>query len=151
MLCLRCYTKVFSCCGKWGLLSGGNTRASPSGDFSCCGAWALGSAGSVFVVRGFSCLLASGTFLDQGSNPWTLHWQVDSQPPSHEGSPIYPFLRWGNWVLERLTNCPKVAHWWPWDLYQNHPPLKSVFLATILCCPCMLCFLGAKDSPSVIF
>ena len=58
--------------------------------FSCCGARALGmwasvvvarglySAGSVVVAHGLSCSAACGIFLDQGSNPCPLHWQVDS-------------------------------------------------------------------------
>ena len=36
-------------------------------------AWA-----SVFVVHGLSCSAACGVFLDQGLNPYPLHWQVDS-------------------------------------------------------------------------
>ena len=30
---------------------------------------------------------ACGIFPDQGSNPCTLHWQADSQPLRHQGSP----------------------------------------------------------------
>ena len=30
---------------------------------------------------------ACGIFLDQGSNPCILHWQADSLPLSHQGSP----------------------------------------------------------------
>ena len=37
------------------------------------GAWA-----SVVVAHGLSCLKACGIFLDQGSNPCPVHWQVDS-------------------------------------------------------------------------
>ena len=33
---------------------------------------------SVVVVHGFSSFVAGGIFLDQGSNPCPLHWQVDS-------------------------------------------------------------------------
>ena len=36
---------------------------------------------------GLSCSRACGIFPDQGSNPCLLHWQVDSLPLSHEGSP----------------------------------------------------------------
>ena len=32
----------------------------------------------VVVACGFSCPMARGIFPDQGSNPCTLHWQVDS-------------------------------------------------------------------------
>ena len=44
-------------------------------------------AGSVVVAHGPSCLTACGIFPDQGSNPCPLHWQADSQPLRHQGSP----------------------------------------------------------------
>ena len=72
-------------------------RASHCGGFSCCRAPAVGaraavvaacglssgglglsSAGSVVVAYGLSCYMACGIFLDQGSKPCPLHWQVDS-------------------------------------------------------------------------
>ena len=43
--------------------------------------------GSVVVAHGLSCSAACGIFPDQGSNPCPLHWQVDSQPLRHQGSP----------------------------------------------------------------
>ena len=54
--------------------------------------WSTGSrhAGSVVVAHGLSCSVACGIFPDQGSNPCPLHWQADSQPLRHQGSP--PFL-----------------------------------------------------------
>ena len=53
--------------------------------------WGTGSrhAGSVVVAHGPSCSAACGIFPDQGSNPCPLHWQADSQPLCHQGSPIY--------------------------------------------------------------
>ena len=45
-------------------------------------------AGSVFVAHGPSCSAACGIFPDQGSNPCPLHWQADSHPLCHQGSPI---------------------------------------------------------------
>ena len=45
------------------------------------------SAGSVVVAHGPSCSAACGIFPDQGSNPCPLHWQADSQPLRHQGSP----------------------------------------------------------------
>ena len=51
---------------------------------SSCGAWALGCSGSV-VVHGRGCSLPCGIFLDQGSNPCLLHWQVDSKSLDHQG------------------------------------------------------------------
>ena len=44
-------------------------------------------SGSVVVAHGLSCSAACGTFPDQGSNPCPLHWQADSQPLHHQGSP----------------------------------------------------------------
>ena len=44
-------------------------------------------AGSVVVAHGPSCSAARGIFPDQGSNPCPLHWQADSQPLCHQGSP----------------------------------------------------------------
>ena len=45
-------------------------------------------AGSAAVAHGPSCSVACGIFPDQGSNPCPLHWQADSQPLRHQGSPI---------------------------------------------------------------
>ena len=48
-------------------------------------------AGSVVVAHGPSCSAACGILPDQGSNPCPLHWQADSQPLRHRGSP-YPLF-----------------------------------------------------------
>ena len=48
--------------------------------------------GSVVVAHGPSCSVACGIFPDQGSNPCPLHWQTDSQPLRHQGSPTTHFL-----------------------------------------------------------
>ena len=48
-------------------------------------------AGSVTVAHGPSCSSACGIFPDQGSNPCPLHWQADSQPLHHQGSPCLLF------------------------------------------------------------
>ena len=50
-------------------------------------------AGSVVVAHGLSCPAACGIFPDQGSNPCPLHWQADSQPLRHQGSPCTLFYR----------------------------------------------------------
>ena len=47
----------------------------------------LQSTGTKVVTHGFSCSVACGIFLDQGSNLCLLHWQEDSLPLSHQGSP----------------------------------------------------------------
>ena len=43
-----------------------------------------------------SCFPASGIFPDQGSNSCPLHWQADSLPLSHQGSPL-------NFITFRLS------------------------------------------------
>ena len=79
--------RAFSSCGKWGplfiavrgpllLRSTGSRRA-----------------GSVIVAHGPSCSAACGILPDQGSNPCPLHWQADSQPLRHQGSPGLCFLK----------------------------------------------------------
>ena len=50
-------------------------------------------AGSVVVAHGPSCSATCGIFPDQGSNPCSLHWQADSQPLRHQGSPLLSFLK----------------------------------------------------------
>ena len=56
--------------------------------------WSTGSrrAGSVVVAHGPSCSTACGILPDQGSNLCPLHWQADSQPLRHQGSPKFSFL-----------------------------------------------------------
>ena len=44
-------------------------------------------ADSAVVAHGLSCSAACGIFPDQGPNPCPLHWQADSQPLRHQGSP----------------------------------------------------------------
>ena len=59
-------------------------------------------AGSVIVAYGPGCSVACGIFPDQGSNPCPLHWQADSQPLCHQGSPTIHFLTFDGWH----RNCP---------------------------------------------
>ena len=49
-------------------------------------------AGSVIVAHGPSCSAACGIFPYQGLNPCPLHWQADSQPLRHQGSPTFSTL-----------------------------------------------------------
>ena len=98
--------RLFSGCGKWGLLSlqckglllqwlvllqstgsrvlrlqwlrqVGSVVAAPG----------LCSTGSVVEVHRLSCPMACGIFRDQGLDLCLLHWQGDSLPLSHQGSP----------------------------------------------------------------
>ena len=84
--------------------------------------WSTGSrrAGSVVVAHGPSCSEACGIFPDQGSNPYSLHWQADSQPLRHQGSPIlflflkinlfiYLFIFWLCWVFVAVHGFSLVA------------------------------------------
>ena len=50
-------------------------------------------AGSVIVAHGPSRSTACGIFPDQGSNPCPLHWQADSEPLRHQGSPIVALFK----------------------------------------------------------
>ena len=54
-------------------------------------------SGSVVVAHGPSRSTACGILPDQGSNPCPLHWQADSQPLRHQGSPKFFFL--AKWLL----------------------------------------------------
>ena len=81
VLGLRFCARAFSSCGKWGPLF-----------IVVCGpllSRSTGSrrAGSVIVAHGPSCSVACGILPDQGLNPRPLHWQADSQPLHHQGSP----------------------------------------------------------------
>ena len=49
-------------------------------------------AGSAIVAHGPNRYVACGIFPDQGSNPCPLHWQADSQPLRHQGSPLWHFM-----------------------------------------------------------
>ena len=50
-------------------------------------------AGSAIVAHGPSRSAACGILPDQGSNPCPLHWQADSQPLRHQGSPEHMYLK----------------------------------------------------------
>ena len=59
-------------------------------------------AGSVVVAHGLCCSAACGIFPDRGSNPCPLHWQADSQPLHHQGSPQHFFVSIFYFPLEQL-------------------------------------------------
>ena len=65
-------------------------------------------AGSVVVAHGPSCSAACGIFPDQGWNLCPLHWQADSQPLHHQGSPLdrllEPVLNRTSWHRSALWN-----------------------------------------------
>ena len=118
---------------QWLLLlrSTGSRRAG----FSSCGAWA-----SVVVAHGLSCSVTCGVFLDQGSNPCPLHWQVDSQPLCHQGSPTAL-------VLKKLNRYKYVEHAFSvagWGVIPPPKGVKTTLDITIICDPpqqtLFLCF-----------
>ena len=86
VLGFRFWARAFSSCGKWGPLfivvrrplttvaSLVEEHSLQTRRLSNCG-------------HGPSCSAACGIFPDQGSNPWPQHWQADSQPLCHQGSP----------------------------------------------------------------
>ena len=90
VLCLHYCTLAFSSCSKW-----------EDSWLQCVGfslEWFVLSQSSgsrcdssVVVAHRFSCSVACGIFLDQGSNWCILHWQADSYPPYHQGSPCLNF------------------------------------------------------------
>ena len=115
--CLRCYTQAFSSCGEQGLLPSCGAVASlvaesrlqgqglqqlqhmGSAVVTCGleGTWAqyLWLLGSVVVAHGLSCSTVCEIFPDQRSNPYPLHWHVDSHPLNHQESPTGGFLTAG--------------------------------------------------------
>ena len=91
VLGLHFCARAFSSCGKRGPLfiavrGPFTTAASPVAEHRLQ-MHRLSSCGSQP-----SCSVACGIFPDQGSNPCPLHWQADSQPLRHQGSPIDKYL-----------------------------------------------------------
>ena len=60
--------------------------------FRSCGSRALLSTGSTVVAHGLTCSTARGIFPGRGSGSCLLHWQANSLPLSHQGSPTLFFL-----------------------------------------------------------
>ena len=52
----------------------------------------LYSTGSTVVGHGLNCSAGCGILPDQGWSPYFLHWQVDSLPLRHHGSPPLVFV-----------------------------------------------------------
>ena len=80
---LRFCARAFSSCGKWGPLFIAVRRPLTIA--------ASRRAGPAIVAHGPSRSAAYGILPDQGSNPCPLHWQADSQPLHHQGSPQAAF------------------------------------------------------------
>ena len=75
----------------------------PYHGLSCCGTGSR-RAGSVIVAHGPSCSAACGIFPDQGSNLCPLHWQADSQPLCHQGSPLCVSFIYCLWMLQHYNS-----------------------------------------------
>ena len=72
-------------------------------------------AGSAVVAHRLSCSAVCGIFPDQGSNPCPLHWQADSQPLRHQGSPdilkYWVLLDHGEGWTKELSKPKRMAQW----------------------------------------
>ena len=86
LLGLHFCARAFSSCGKWGPLfiavRGPLTIAASLVAEHRLQTRRLSNCGSRAQL-----LWACGIFPDQGLNPCPLHWQADSQPLRHQGSP----------------------------------------------------------------
>ena len=108
VLGLRFCARAFSSCGKWGPLfiavHGPLTIAASLVAEHRLQMRRLSNCGSRA-----SCSAACGIFPDQGSNPCPLHWQADSQPLRHQGSPglILEAQMWGPSCPFRLGIQPR--------------------------------------------
>ena len=87
-------------------------------------------AGSVIVAHGPSRSAAHGILPDQGSNPCALHWQADSQPLRHQGSPDILFKTLFSQRNDMFTISEEVSvlscHWYsPWRHMASCTPGSS--------------------------
>ena len=114
----------------------------PCGSVSCCGAWwasfsscsmpasvavvpRLQSAGSIVVVHGLSCSTACGFVLNQGLNSRPLHWQVESYPLCHQGSPQIEIL-WSLLIVSFMRNTSFCALKGTICIISNFIPWSSI-------------------------
>ena len=122
-------TWIFSSCGEQGLLFRCDAWTSHCSGFSCCRKQALGCMGLSSCspwaqscsplalehrLNSCACSVTCGIFLDQGSNPCSLHWQVDSLPQSHWGSRALSLL-WGS--MKDIFICSQHQECFSWLVY----------------------------------
>ena len=92
-------------------------------------------AGSVIVAHGPSCSAACGIFPDQGSNPCPLHWQADSQPLRHQGSPLIYYLIQlfihQTLIEHLLLVC--IRQCWSWRNKEKHGMVIHSCCISVLC------------------
>ena len=98
-------------------------------------------AGSVIVAHGPSCSAACGIFSDQGSNPCPPHWQADSQPLRHQGSPyIFGFIACAFGVNSKKSFSSPMSRSFTPVFFKELFGLRSyVCLSSILSWFCVLC------------
>ena len=122
MLGLRFCARAFSSCGKRGPLFiavRGPLFIAVRGPFTVAASLVAGHRLQTHrlssVAHGPSCSVACGIFPDQGSNLCPLHWQADSQPLCHQGSPIDFFFKfifiylWLCWVFVSVRELSLVV------------------------------------------
>ena len=100
--------------------------------------WFYGSrAEAQYLIHGFSFSVACGTFPDQGSNSCLLHWQADSLPLSHKGSPCPIFkvnTRTLIWKERDSGNCSETFEHVQLNLHPPKSPSHWSSLASISSC-----------------
>ena len=77
----------------------------------------LGAQAWVVVVCGLTCSMEWGLFLDQGWNLCLLHWQADSLPLSHQGSPASWLLLMNTEVALDTGPVWQCMEGWTHDLF----------------------------------
>ena len=87
-LVLHCCVWTCSSRGRQGLSSAAGRVLLLAGASLVAEHGLQGPRASVAVAAGLSWSTACGIFLDQGLNPCSLHWQVDSEPLDGQGSPM---------------------------------------------------------------
>ena len=149
VLGLRFCARAFSSCGKWGGHS--SSRCAGLSLSRPLLLWSTGSrrAGSVVVAHGPNCSAACGIFPDQGSNPCPLHWQADSQPLRHQGSPFFLFLKGVSVLMDFLYLPGSCSRLLIWAILTIQMSLQLLLLirSHIQCYPWSVGFpQGAKDT-----
>ena len=92
--------------------------------FSCCEAQT-----PVVAVARLNCSKACGILPDQGWNPCLLHWQADSLPLSHQGSPLRSYFKTIVCVFV-AQSCPTVCN--PIDCSLPGSSVHEILQARIL-------------------
>ena len=143
MLGLRFCARASSSCGKRGHSSSRCTGLSLSRPLLLR---STGSrrAGSAIVAHGPSCSTGRGIFPDQGSNPCSLHWQADSQPLRHQGSPYCLFDN------SHSDRCEVVSiSLWFWFAFPWWLVMLSIFSCACWPFKCFLCKNICSDPLSI--